>query len=79
MADLVEIAIPVDPAAARALGTSARREAAGRYLSTMLRRGGVQDALSEAIEEAKQEAQANGLTDEEVDRELEAWRALPSN
>lgn len=32
-------------------------------------------ALTEAIADAKREARANGLTDEDIDAELEAWRA----
>ena len=75
MDDLVDVTIPVEPEVARALESPARREAAGRVLSSLLKGGRVRDVLAEAIADAKAEARANGLTDEEIDRELEAWRA----
>jgi hypothetical protein len=71
----VDVTIPVDAEAARALESPARREAAGRYLSGMLKGGRVRDILAEAIAEAKREARANGLKDEDIDAELEAWRS----
>ena len=52
----------------------ARREAVGRYLSELLKSGRVRDVLAEAIADAKREARATGLTDEEVEAELDAWR-----
>ena len=75
MDNTVDVTIPVDVEVARALESPARREAAGRYLSGLLRGGRVRDVLAEAIADAKMEARANSLTDEEVDAELEAWRA----
>ena len=70
---------PIDAEVARALGHPARREAAGRLLSGILREGGVRETLAKAISEARQGARANGLTDEEIDAELEAWRAGKSD
>ncbi len=75
MDGMVDVIIPVDAEAARALESPARREAAGRYLSSLLKGGGVRDVFAEAIADAKTEARANSLTDEGVDAELEAWRA----
>jgi hypothetical protein len=75
MDSTVDVTIPVDAEVARALESPARREAAGRYLSALLKRGGLRDALAEAIADAKQEARANGLTDQDVDAELGAWRS----
>jgi hypothetical protein len=75
MNDTVDVMIPIDAEAATALGSRARREAVGRYLSGLLKEGRIRDILAEAIAAAKQEARAGGLTDEEVDAELEAWRA----
>jgi hypothetical protein len=75
MDDTVGVTIPLDPDAAKALDSPARREAAGRYLSRLLKSGQVGDVLTEAIAEAKSEARANGLSDQEIDAELEAWRA----
>ncbi len=71
----VEVTLPVDAEAAKALNSPARREAAGRYLSSLLTGGRVRDVLAEAIADAKREARASGLTDEDIDAELEAWRA----
>jgi hypothetical protein len=75
MADTVEVSIPVDAETARALENPDRRVAAGRYLSSLLGGGQVPALLAQAIAEAKLEAMSNGLTDHEVDDELEAWRA----
>jgi len=75
MDSTVEVALPVDAEAAKALNSPARREAAGRYLSSLLTGGRIRDVLLEAITDAKREARANGLTDDDIDAELEAWRA----
>ena len=75
MADTVDVTIPVDAELAKHLDTLARREAVGRYLSGLLRGGRVRDALAEAIADAKRGARASVLTDEDIDAELEAWRA----
>ena len=53
MDDTVGVTIPLDPDAAKALDSPARREAAGRYLSRLLKSGRVRDVLAEAIAEAK--------------------------
>lgn len=75
MDSTVEVILPVDPEAAKALDSPARREAAGRYLSSLLKGGRAPSALAEAIAEAKREARASGLTDTDIDAELAAWRA----
>ena len=75
MADTVDVAIPVDAEVAKHLDTPARREAVGRYLSGLLKDGRVRDVLAAAIADARRAAHGRGLTDEEVDAELEAWRA----
>lgn len=74
MDEHVDVTIPVDSAVARALESPARRQAAGRVLSGLLKGGHLREVLAEAIEDAKREARANGLTDEDIDAELEAWR-----
>jgi len=76
MGSTIEVTIPVESEAVRALERPARREAVGRYLSALLKDGRLAKVLSEAIADAKREARASGLTDEDVDAELEAWRAL---
>ena len=75
MAETIDVSIPVEPEVARALGSQARREAAGRVLGELLKGGGVRDVLAEAIAAAKHEAHGRGLTDAEIDAELAAWRA----
>jgi hypothetical protein len=70
----VEVTLPVDAEAAKALNSPARREAAGRYLSGLLTGGRIHDVLADAITEAKREARASGLMDEDIDAELETWR-----
>ncbi len=75
MGDTVDVTIPVDAEAARVLESPGRREAAGRYLSSLLKGGHIRDALAEAIGDAKREAHASGLTDEDVEAELRVWRA----
>jgi hypothetical protein len=74
MDNTVEVTIPVDAEAAKALDSPMRREAVGRYISGLLKGGRIQEVLAEAIADAKREARANQLTDEEVDAELAAWR-----
>ncbi len=75
MDEHVDLTIPVEPAVAKALASPARRQAAGRVLSGLLTGGHLTEVLAEAIADAKREARANGLTDEDIDAELEAWRA----
>jgi hypothetical protein len=75
MEETVDVMIPVDAEAARALDSPARREAVGRYLSGLLKGGRIRDILAEAIADIKREARARGLSDEDIDAELEAWRA----
>jgi hypothetical protein len=70
----VDVTIPLDPEAAKALDTPARREAVGRYLSELLKGRRVREALAEAIADVKREARASSLTDKDIDAELEAWR-----
>jgi hypothetical protein len=74
MGNTVDVVIPVEPEAARALENPARREAAGRYLSSLLKEGRFRGVLANAIAEMKAEAQANGLTDQDVETELAAWQ-----
>jgi len=75
MDNTVDVTIPVEPEAARALEDPQRRAALGRYISSLLRGGRIHDALAEAIADVKREARAAGLTDQEIDAELNIWRA----
>jgi hypothetical protein len=74
MDNTVDVTIPVDAEAAKALESLARREAVGRYLSSLLRGGRARNVLAKAIVEAKRDARAHGLTDEEIDAELNKWQ-----
>jgi hypothetical protein len=73
----IDVTIPVEPEVARSLADPARREAAGRVLSGLFMHGHLRDVLAEAIADAKREARANGLTDADIDAELQAWRGEP--
>lgn len=75
MREVVRIELPLDAEVARALEHPARREAPGRFLSGILRAEGVREAPAKAVAGVKQEACADDSTDEEIDVELEAWRA----
>ena len=75
MDNRVDVTIPVDAEAAKAPESRARREAVGRYLSSLLKGGRARDVLAGAIAEAKREARAHRLTEEEIDAELDEWRA----
>jgi hypothetical protein len=77
MDDHVDVTIPFEPEIARALENPVRRQAAGRVLSGLLKGGHLRDVLGEIIAAAKREARANGLTDADIDAELEAWRDEP--
>jgi hypothetical protein len=74
MDDHVDVTIPFEPEIARALENPVRREAAGRVLSGLLKGGHLRDVLGDVIAAAKREARANGLTDADIDAELQAWR-----
>jgi hypothetical protein len=74
MDSTVDVTIPVDADAARILENPVRRAAIGRYVSGLLKGQHVGDALAEAIADVKREARANGLTDDQIDAELDAWR-----
>ena len=75
MDNTVDVMIPLDAEAAKALDSPARRQAVGHYLSSLLKGGRARDVLAEVIAEAKREARAHGLTDAEIDAELDEWRA----
>ena len=75
----IDITKSIEPEAASALTDPVRREATGRILSGMLVRGRLRDVLAEAISDAKRDARANGLTDEDIDAELPVWRTEPGS
>lgn len=75
MADTIDITLPIDADLVKGPMSPVRREAAGLLLSELLKGSGASSALANAIAALKQEARANGLTDEDIDAELAAWRA----
>lgn len=70
----VDVTLAVNPETAQLLSDPVRRRAVGRYLDALLRDDGASSTLAKAMADLQREAQANGLTDEIVDAELEAWR-----
>ena len=75
MPDTVAVTLEVDAAAATALADARTRVAMGRLVSRVLHpRPGPTD-LARAIADAKAEARAAGLTDADIDAELDAYNA----
>jgi hypothetical protein len=70
MEKLTDVTIPVEPAAAAALGDPRNRAAVGRLVSRVLRPRAGPSPLAAAIAELKADARAVGLTDAEIDAEL---------
>jgi hypothetical protein len=75
MDNTVDVTIPVEPDAAAALADARTREAVGRLVSRVLRRGSGPTPLARAIADMKAEARAAGLTDADIDAELAAYNA----
>jgi len=69
----VDVTIPVEPAAAAVLGDARTRAAMGRLVSRVLQPEAGPSPLARAIAEAKAEARGAGLTDADIDAELEAY------
>ena len=82
MPDTVPVTLEVDVIAAAALTDARTRAAMGRLVSRVLhpRRG--PSELGKAIAEAKAEARGGGLTDADIDAELDTYneerRAAPA-
>jgi hypothetical protein len=75
MPDTVPVTIEVEPGAAAALGDPRTRAAVGRLVSRVLNPQPGPSELARALAEAKVEARAAGLTDADIDAELEAYNA----
>lgn len=74
MNELTSIQIPVERVTADALADDRRREAIGRLVDRIVRRGG-DNPLASALEAAAAEARAGGLTDAAIDEELTAYNS----
>lgn len=75
MGDQVDVRIPVEPGIASVLADPVRRAAAGRLLTELINGRHVRDFLAEALAAAHDEARINGLTPDDVDTEIRAWRS----
>jgi hypothetical protein len=69
----INVTIPVEPEVATTLQDAHNREAVGRLISRILRPRPGDDSLVAAIAALKAEVQAAGLTDAEIDAELDAY------
>jgi pantoate kinase len=75
MNEVVKVEIPVEPETARALGDSRRIQAIGRLVDRMVRPVRGDDPLVTVLEATRRAAREAGLTDKDIDDELEAYRA----
>ena len=75
MPDTVEVPIPIEAGAVAALADARTRTATGRLVSRVLRPRQGPSELAQVIADAKAEARDAGLTDADIDTELEAYNA----
>ncbi len=75
MDNIVEISIPIEAEAAKALGNARTREAVGRVISRMLKPSKDENPLLAAMERLSADAQNRGLTQQILDDELAAYNA----
>ena len=75
MPNTILVTIDVEPAATAALADDRTRAAMGRLVSRVLRPRPGPSELAQAIADAKAEARAAGLTDADIDAELDAYNA----
>jgi hypothetical protein len=71
----VMIEIPVDEETAAALADPHRRQAVGELVKLMVRPTAGNDPLATLLETTRRAAAAAGLTDQDIDDELAAWKA----
>lgn len=75
MSDTIDVLIPVNAEAAPALANPEMRVAMGRLISRVLLPDTVGAELDRAFAEARAEARANGLTDEDIEEELRIYNS----
>ncbi len=75
MPDTVPVTLEVEAAAAVALTDARTRAAMGRLVSRVLHPQPGPGELAQAIGDAKAEARTAGLTDADIDAELDAYNA----
>lgn len=71
----VMVEIPVDEETAAALADPHRREAVGELVKLAVRPSAGNDPLGALLDTTRREAAKLGLTDQEIDEELAAWKA----
>jgi hypothetical protein len=74
MNEFVKIEVAVDEATARALTDSRRLRAIGRLIDRMVRPG-ADDPLAALLEATAAEARAGGLSQADIEAELDAYNA----
>jgi hypothetical protein len=74
MNEMVKLESPVDEATARALGDQRRLQAVGRLVDRMVRPG-TDDPLAAVLEVTAAEARAVGLSQDEIEAEVDAYNA----
>ncbi len=74
MNEFVKIEISVEEATARALTDGHRREAIGRLIDRMVRPG-TDDPLAALLEATAVDARAGGLSQADIEAELDAYNA----
>jgi hypothetical protein len=74
MTQTIDVAIPVEPAAAALLGDETRRASVGRFVSRLLQPASL-ERLFEVMDAISAEAVRRGLTDEILEAELAAYNA----
>ena len=76
MGSTVDVSIPVSPSVAKRLESPLVREWIGRLVDRALNPQAYGDeALADLLEESRAKARALGLTDDDIDAELAAWKA----
>jgi hypothetical protein len=72
---VVKVEIPIDEEAAKGLADPNRLEAVGRLVSHMLRPTTGHNPLATLLDATGRTAEQAGLTQEDIDQELAAWKA----
>jgi hypothetical protein len=73
--DTVMVELPVDAATAEALADPHRLAAVAQLVKHMVHPTQGNDLLAALLETTRQKAAASGLTDQDIDEELAAWKA----
>jgi Glu-tRNA(Gln) amidotransferase subunit E-like FAD-binding protein len=72
---IVMVEIPVDEKTAAALADPHRLEAVGQLVNLMINPTADADPLALLLETTRREAEAAGITQQDIDDELAAWKA----